>query len=291
MAYKLITAEDLKSLTKGSFGEEYDPLLEDILIPAVGKTFAAYCHRPDFDKIIRIEYFSPRERQKRLFLSSPPIAPTLTSIRTTNLRWILSAAGAGIYYVELAAGGNPALADPSGVLQNGGQMARSATSALQPGYFWYGDADTLGFSTVYVRLHDSTDPDSKALGYVQHVAGGVRLYEDSGFPKSYSTELVSGSDFFVFDEEGIIERSTWFACGYQTLKVVYQGGYLTDDAVGAPPDLKLAATMQTAILFSRRDELGVTSRSLEGGSISLLMPTLPKSVTLLLDQYRVWSLF
>ena len=52
---------------------------------------------------------------------------------------------------------------------------------------------------------------------------------------------------------------------------------MTNDGENVPEDLRFAAIMQTKILFDRREELSLSNRSLEGGSIGLLTPlTLPQ---------------
>lgn len=132
------------------------------------------------------------------------------------------------------------------------------------------------------------------------VIEALRLYRDTNTPRAYGTdtELISGTDFFVFEEEGTIEFlhgcrawNSWFDAAWpKTIKVTYTGGYLTDNAVGCPADLKLAAITQAKILFDRRDQMGITGQSLEGGSVSLLTPLiLPRSVTMMLDNYRVFT--
>lgn len=198
MAFKLITSEDLKEISKGSFPEDFDPLLDDILIPAVGESFAHYCNRPDFDKIARTEFFSPGEKRKNLFLSSPP------------------------------------------------------------------------------------------------VAAGIQVWESSEIPRLYSVLLVEGSDYFLDPDSGIIERGrggydcSYWRRGSRTVKATYTGGYLTADAEGVPSDLRLAAITQCKIYFDQRDAYGVTGKSLEGGSITLLsILTLPAQVTMLLDRYKL----
>ena len=65
-----------------------------------------------------------------------------------------------------------------------------------------------------------------------------------------------------------------FVGGPKSIKVTYTGGYLTGDGVGAPDDLRLAAIMQTKIIFDRREDFGLSGRSLEGGSVSLFTPTI-----------------
>lgn len=291
MSFRLITPEDIKATTKGDFGTAFDYLLDGIIIPAVGETFAAYCHRTDFDLKARTEFFDIRENQSSLFLSSPPVIPIVTSLRTAALRWVLSSAGAGIYYVELVAGGSASLANPFVIHENGVDMTRNSIAAsLAAGQFFYGDVDSLGFTTVYVRLSDSADPDSKALAYVEHVATSVRVWQDSNLPRTYGTELVNGTDFVVYDDQGVVEGVSWFSRGQKAVKCTYTGGYLTGDGQGVPADLRFAAIIQTKILFDRREEFALSSKALEGGSFSLFQPlTLPSSVTKILDRYRLYG--
>jgi hypothetical protein len=42
----------------------------------------------------------------------------------------------------------------------------SVSGTLAAGEWGWGDADGLGFDTLYVRLNDGTDPDTKAVSYV-----------------------------------------------------------------------------------------------------------------------------
>jgi hypothetical protein len=122
------------------------------------------------------------------------------------------------------------------------------------------------------------------------VIEALRVYQDTSFPRAYGaeTELVSGTDFVVHENEGKLEHVHGWSGGPRSIKVSYTGGYLTDDAAGCPEDIKLAAIMQAKAIFDRRDDIALTGRSQEGGSISMLSPvTLPKQVTMLLDPYRI----
>lgn len=197
--YRLISCEDAKILTKGTFGNEFDFLFDNLIIPAIGDLFASYCHRPDFDCIERTEYFSPRLGEKAIWISSPPI---------------------------------------------------SSTPAIQ---LW---------------------------------EDGDRLYGND-------TLLTEGTDYFCYASEGRLQKpGPYFSCflaGDKTVKVKYTGGYLTGDAKGCPAGLRMAAAVQAKLIFDRREELGLTGRSMEGGSMSLLVPMLlPRNVTEFLQPYRVY---
>jgi hypothetical protein len=82
-------------------------------------------------------------------------------------KWTLSGSGTAEYYMELAAGGDPSMFEPSRVLENGAYSTKGTAGSLAAGEWDYGDNDALGWNTPYKRLLDDTDPDTKAQGYVQ----------------------------------------------------------------------------------------------------------------------------
>jgi hypothetical protein len=77
-----------------------------------------------------------------------------------------------IYYKNNTADISPPAAEPGNVLQNGSPLLNKASILLFPGQWTWGDFDTLGYNTIYVRLTDDTDPDSKyatgGASYVQY---------------------------------------------------------------------------------------------------------------------------
>src|SRR5690349_15045576 len=95
----------------------------------------------------------------------------LISLRTAAFAWTASGSGTNEYYVRTAANGNPGFAatppTSNGVYINGTSATKGTVGSLSAGTWSYGDNDTLGYSTVYVRLSDGTDPDSKVADYVQ----------------------------------------------------------------------------------------------------------------------------
>jgi len=99
---------------------------------------------------------------------SAPTYPANSSIRSATYRWTASGSGTNEYYCELAAGGDPGITlESSDVLINSLPVNKGILGALSAGEYGWGDNDSLGFNTVYVRLSDGTDPDGKTAGYVQ----------------------------------------------------------------------------------------------------------------------------
>lgn len=93
------------------------------------------------------------------------------SLRNTALQWTASGSGTGEYYLEATGGGNPTgvisgFVEPSAVQENGTAMTAGTAGSLTASQWDWADNDTLGFSTVYARLADDTDPDTKTDGYV-----------------------------------------------------------------------------------------------------------------------------
>jgi len=89
------------------------------------------------------------------------------SIRSASYQWTLSGSGTNEYYLEASGGGDPEIDQPDDVLENDVAMSAGTVGSLSAGEWDWGDNDSLGFDTVYVRLSDSTDPDGKAADYVK----------------------------------------------------------------------------------------------------------------------------
>ena len=52
-------------------------------------------------------------------------------------------------------------------------MTGGTIGSLAAGAWDWGDNDTLGFNTVYVRLTDGVDPDTKTTGYLSAAYTGI----------------------------------------------------------------------------------------------------------------------
>lgn len=88
------------------------------------------------------------------------------NLRSAEFRWIASAGGVNEYYLDKADGGDPGYEEPKKMEIGNMDSPQGDVGTLGAGYWGYGDNDGLGYDTIYVRLPDNTDPDTKALGYV-----------------------------------------------------------------------------------------------------------------------------
>jgi len=73
-----------------------------------------------------------------------------------------SGSGNGEYYLEAAAGGNPSITEPKQVFIDGVRMTLGTAGSLGDHEWDWGDNDSLGYSTLYVR-DDTGDPDTSGV--------------------------------------------------------------------------------------------------------------------------------
>lgn len=91
-------------------------------------------------------------------------------------RWLQSGA-TNEYYLQTAAGANPAVPQPRALLAGGIRLPTGTLGSLPAGSWNWGNNNSLGYNTIYVRLSDDTDPNAKLEGFVQasHADNPVRL--------------------------------------------------------------------------------------------------------------------
>jgi hypothetical protein len=116
--------------------------------------------------------------------------------------------------------------------------------------------------------------------------------DDSFLVVNTDYRIITGGRF------GIIQRlwTNWLDLP-DSIEVIYRGGYCSADVVpgegetALPSDLREAAIEQATFLWKRKDDLGLSSVSAEGGSINKFsdMDLLPM-VKRILDRYRLPSL-
>lgn len=121
--------------------------------------------------------------------------------------WSSSGSGTNEYYYNQLADYST---KPLAIYASGMMLVEGTIGSLSPGQWGWGNNDSLGEDTIYVRLSDEVDPDSKAADYMMAVdaSEGVAdpiiayvLLDDT--PADVS---VSGVDFSLnFASEGVLE--------------------------------------------------------------------------------------
>lgn len=190
--------------------------------------------------------------------------------------WTLSGSGTNEYYFRTAANGNPGFAaKPDNVYINGSNATEGTVGTLTAGQWAYGDNDTLGYSTVYVRLSAAPqDPDDRDPFYVKfyqtpRATEHVKFAADSASITSATGLDQSGvaiGDFIVEEGyEGSIGSDT---IGYLYIdpdKFEFSGGGSTASYINI-----MAAAISAKIYKTAQVEAGSRGLYLRGTAISVL---------------------
>lgn len=118
-------------------------------------------------------------------------------LTSSTYKWTASASGTNEYYCELAAGGDPSLLDLSYVLLDDYDMANGTMGSLGDHEWDYGDNDTLGYNTVYIR-DDSGDPDSSGVVV-------TTILEPSCFATYANTFYVGGKNGHIYYSDSSVQ--------------------------------------------------------------------------------------
>lgn len=118
--------------------------------------------------------------------------PTRISIRNDAYKWVKSGSGTNEYYLLDSTDGNPDLHEPSKLIINGATATKGTIGSLAAGRWGYGDNDSLNAPTIYVRLSDGTDPDTKAVDYIM-----------AKYPRIITKQLMppTNMDFDIFTHQ------------------------------------------------------------------------------------------
>ena len=107
-----------------------------------------------------------------------PMLDGSIDVSTASYKWTASGSGTNEYYLEASGGGTPGISEPEQALIDSVRCGDNdktipALGSLTDHSFAWGDNDTLGYSTVYIR-DDSGNPD--VTGAVIDVSNGARSY-------------------------------------------------------------------------------------------------------------------
>ena len=128
------------------------------------------------------------------------------NIRSAAFQWTASGSGTDEYYLEASGGGNPntvltGLVEPDNVQINGTAATAGTAGSLALLTWDWADNDTLGYSTIYVRLGSRlADPDAQADGYATFTASPAA--NDNVYFRGSASFL--GGDFSSIELDDII---------------------------------------------------------------------------------------
>jgi len=86
----------------------------------------------------------------------------ITATDTATYSWTASGSGTNEYYLRTLAGADPDISKPNQVTMDGVALTEGTAGSLSDHEWDYGDNDTLGYSTIYVR-DDTGDPDASGV--------------------------------------------------------------------------------------------------------------------------------
>jgi len=188
------------------------------------------------------------------------------SLTNPKFQWTASGSGTNEYYFEMAGGGDPNFLEPQSVRLDGVTLTQGTLGSLGNTEWGYGDTDSLGYSTVYVR-YDTSDPDELVWGRLEAVMSEDGVCSLSN-PLFYTYERIvrAPEDFFPLDSSVVYRIDGSVDMGSTTIEVP-AGGL---SVIGSTFDIsKLTSSADNFTLFSSPD----------GGSGNLLMVDLAIEVT------------
>jgi hypothetical protein len=126
----------------------------------------------------------------------------LRPLSDSDWKWTASGSGTSEYYLTTSADADPAFPQPASdeVFFSSTTATVGVIGSLSAGEWAWGDNDSLGFSTIYVRMPDSTDPDAEGDTAVSCTFRAVSPYpyaalEKVRFTQSADTMYLAHHDY------------------------------------------------------------------------------------------------
>lgn len=122
--------------------------------------------------------------------------------RSTSNQWAESAAQTGEFHFDNS--GSVLSGKPSAVYIDESKATEGVLGELAEGEWAWGDADTIGYDTLYVRLTSDADPDTQDAEYVQALEADELL--DSGSNTIILLSLLISNYSLTSDAHIIVTR-------------------------------------------------------------------------------------
>ena len=154
--------------------------------------------------------------------------------------WAVSGSGTSEYYCSA----DPCGQEPDKIYFDRSEATKGTLGSLTAGQWAYGDNDSIGSNRIYVRLSDSTDPDTKADYFIQWQIGkGFECYKNQfGYYGWMGTPLNPW-----FQDVNILEDSTYAPISDVANDFSTAGNYPAATAI-----------LQQRLLFARSDSQPAT---------------------------------
>ena len=140
---------------------------------------------------------------------------------------------------------------------------------------------TLLLTQISQRVETYLNRNMEKLARTQYFNAGRKYYFLPAYPIDESVTLTvvldgntqtKDDDYYVWADKGLIEFETVPTYNEpKQLAITWTGGYVDNATI--PADIQMATIMQTAFIFRRRKDIGLSSISLPDGSISVNAPT------------------
>jgi hypothetical protein len=161
------------------------------------------------------------------------------------------------------------------------------------------DLLTLIITGISARIELYLNRNLEKIARTQYFDAGRRHYFLPAYPIDLTASLIvtldeavqtKDDDYYVWENDGLIEF--YAAPDYvepRQISIVWTGGYT---AATMPSEIQYATMLQSAFIFRRRKDIGVSSISMPDGSLSVNNPTdlLPDVKSLLKSLRRKPSL-
>lgn len=119
-------------------------------------------------------------------------------LSSATYKWTASGSGTNEYYLELAAGGDPSISEPAYLLLGDSVISEGTAGSLSDHGWDYGDNDTLGYNTVYIR-DDSGDPDTTGIKI-------KTVLDVTAFACYSNTFFIAGDDGYIYKLDATVEK-------------------------------------------------------------------------------------